>query len=162
VKAVGLRGEVKLLASGDFWEGALASQSLRLRSRKDEHPVQVLESRVHGPGTWVLQVAGAGDRTAAESLVGSELWLAAGATDVTPPDSLRPFQVRGMRVQLADGSPIGEVVDVLALPAQDVLVVRDGAREHLIPQVAAIVLEIDQNAGIVRIDPPPGLLDLGA
>jgi len=153
---------VKLLATGDFWQGALASECLLLRSRTDERSVQVLESRPHGPSTWVLHVADAVDRTTAESIVGSELWLAPGASDVAPPDSLRPFQVRGMRVQLADGSPVGEVVDVLAMPAQDVLVVRDGQREHLIPQVDAIVIEIDRTAGIVRIDPPPGLLDLGA
>jgi 16S rRNA processing protein RimM len=73
---------------------------------------------------------------------------------------LRPFQVRGMRVVLPDGRPLGEVVDVLQMPAQDLLVVRGGGREHLIPNVAPIVRRVDTEARCVEVDPPDGLLDL--
>ena len=46
---------------------------------------------------------------------------------------------------------------------QDLLVVRrpghDGAEETLVPFVKAIVPEVDVAAGLLVIDPPPGLLD---
>ena len=47
-------------------------------------------------------------------------------------------------------------------PAQDRLVVRltDGA-EALVPFVEAIVPTVDIDGGVVVIDAPPGLLDLG-
>ena len=45
---------------------------------------------------------------------------------------------------------------------QDLLVVRraaDQGEEYLIPFVKAIVPEVDVAAGVLVIDPPPGLLD---
>jgi len=45
---------------------------------------------------------------------------------------------------------------------QDLLVVRradDSGGECLVPFVTAIVPEVDVRAGVVVIDPPPGLLD---
>lgn len=160
VKPVGLRGDVKLRQSDDFWEEALGSAHLVMAQGGERRPVRVLTSRAHSPGMWVLRLRGIDDRAAAESAVGAELWLEAGALDVPGPEMLRPFQVRGMRVVRTDGSPVGEVVDILPMPAQDLLVVRDGAREHLIPNVAPIVRRVDIQARCVEVDPPAGLLDL--
>ena len=56
---------------------------------------------------------------------------------------------------------MGVVTDVLHY-GQDLLVVRraDGpGGEYLVPFVKAIVPEVDVRAGLVIIDPPPGLLD---
>jgi len=45
---------------------------------------------------------------------------------------------------------------------QDLLVVRRPAAEDcLVPFVKAIVPEVDVAAGVLVIDPPPGLLDPG-
>jgi 16S rRNA processing protein RimM len=161
VKPVGLRGEVKLRQSADFWDAALASSALRLDRGGERRPVQVRSWRPQGPGLAVLQLADVGDRDAALSVCGADLWLAAGADDVAAPDGLRPFQVRGLRVERVDGTAVGVVADLLPMPAQPVLVVRDGDREHLVPCVPAIVVEVDRDAGVVRIDPPEGLLELG-
>jgi 16S rRNA processing protein RimM len=162
VKPVGLRGELKLAATADFWDEALASAELQLETAGATRPVRVVGARMQAPGTYVLHLADVGDRDAAQALVGADLWLAAGATDVPEPAELRPFQVRGLRVLRADGAPVGEVVDLEALPGQRVLVVQAGERRHLIPMVPSIVLAVDREAGEVRIDPPPGLLELSA
>jgi 16S rRNA processing protein RimM len=61
---------------------------------------------------------------------------------------------------LPDGTRLGSIAGVLQMPAHDVLVVRGGGREYLIPAVEAIVKEVDLEAGRVRIDPPAGLLEL--
>jgi 16S rRNA processing protein RimM len=50
------------------------------------------------------------------------------------------------------------VTDVLHY-GQDLLVVRRAEGECLVPFVKAIVPEVDIEAGLVVIDPPPGLLD---
>ena len=54
------------------------------------------------------------------------------------------------------------VTDVLHY-GQDLLVVErpDDGGEHLVPFVKAIVPEVDVAAGVLVIDPPPGLLDPG-
>ena len=62
-------------------------------------------------------------------------------------------------MRTVDGEPVGELAEVLHLPGQDVLAVRrpDGT-EALVPFVAAMVPSVDLEAGVVLVDPPPGLL----
>jgi 16S rRNA processing protein RimM len=55
---------------------------------------------------------------------------------------------------------VGELRGVEASPAHDLWVVRGPEREHLIPAVPEIVLEVDLDAKRVVIRPPEGLLDL--
>ena len=56
---------------------------------------------------------------------------------------------------------MGVVEDVLH-HGQDTLIVRAESREILVPFVKAIVTSVDVEAGVLVIDPPPGLLDLEA
>ena len=58
------------------------------------------------------------------------------------------------------GREVGRVAGIERGPGQDLWVVSDGAREHLIPAVAEIVVDVDLAARRVVIRPPDGLLDL--
>lgn len=160
VKPVGLRGEVKLRTSADYWDDALQSAGLRVLRAGSPRAVRVLRARPHGPGAVIVTIEGVGTREDAAALVGAELILEGEPADVAPPPGLRSFQVRGMRVCTRAGEEIGRVADVMHLPAHEVLVVRGATRQHLVPHVPAIVIEMDLAAGVIRIDPPPGLLDL--
>jgi 16S rRNA processing protein RimM len=77
-----------------------------------------------------------------------------------PPGQFYPWQLEGCRVVTDDGREVGRVIRIEHSAAQDLWVVSDGAREHLIPAVAEIVLEVDVGAGRVVIRPPDGLLEL--
>jgi 16S rRNA processing protein RimM len=160
VKAIGLRGELKLRVGDDFWEAALGSARLQFEGAAGARAVRVQHARGYGAGTCALRVEGVGDRNAADACVGLDLVLDADVLDVAAPEELRPFQVRGARVLLPDGTLLGRVTDLLQMPAQQILVVQGAERQHWIPKVAPIVQEIDVRAGIVRIQPIPGLLDL--
>lgn len=160
VKAIGLRGEIKLRESNDFWPEALGSGRLILVGKTGSRAVRIESERTHNPGMRVLQLQGIADRDAAESIVGAELVLEADELDVPEPPALRPFQLQGASVLLPDGSVLGSVADLLTMPAHDVLVVQGAEREYLIPVVPEIVKEVDLEAGRVRVDPPAGLLEL--
>ena len=58
------------------------------------------------------------------------------------------------------GDEVGEVAEVLHLPAQDVLAIKrtDGV-EVLVPFVQELVPVVDLDRGSVTVDPRPGLLD---
>lgn len=109
---------------------------------------------------WILRLEGVGSRRAAEALAGAELLL--------PEEELRPLaedeyfhhDLIGCAVETLDGTPVGEVASVMDQAAQDLLVVRDGRREVLVPLVADIVREVDVAGRRIRIAPPPGLLEL--
>ncbi|NBW73362.1 MAG: 16S rRNA processing protein RimM, partial [Microbacteriaceae bacterium] len=78
----------------------------------------------------------------------------------TDPDEFYDHQLIGLTAKLVDGSTVGKVSEVVHLPAQDLLaIVAEPGNEVLVPFVKQIVPEIDILAGIVTLNPPPGLLD---
>ena len=120
----------------------------------------VASARWHS-GQLLVAFAGITDRTAAAELTGS--WLSVDSSqlpEIGGPDEFRDHELIGLSVRTCAGDPVGVVTDVLHY-GQDLLVVRraDGPGECLVPFVKAIVPEVDVRAGVVVIDPPPGLLD---
>jgi 16S rRNA processing protein RimM len=97
------------------------------------------------------------DRSGAEALRGVEL-----VADVDPAeeeDAWYPAQLKGLRVELPDGTAVGQVVSVVAMPAQDLLEIRQpGAPNALVPLVEALVPVVDVDGGLIVIDPPAGLV----
>lgn len=68
----------------------------------------------------------------------------------------------GLRVRDEDGREIGVLKDVMETGANDVYVIdQDDGRELLLPAIRQCVLEVDVEAGFVRIHILEGLLDEG-
>ena len=62
---------------------------------------------------------------------------------------------------VVDGARVGAVTGLVTGEVQDLLqVTLDSGSEALVPFVEEIVPEVDLDAGIVILDPPPGLLTL--
>ncbi len=75
VRPVGLKGEIKLRPSFDFWPEALDSSRLELSLGDERRPVEIRSSRPAGD-CLVLALDGVGDRDAAEAIRGGLLGLA--------------------------------------------------------------------------------------
>jgi 16S rRNA processing protein RimM len=162
----GIRGEVVIGVRTDepdlrFAVGAVLDAS---RSPGDEPAggqLTVASTRWHS-GQLLVAFAGVADRTAAAELTGT--WLSVDSSqlsEIPDPDEFRDHELIGLSVRTSAGDPVGVVTDVLHY-GQDLLVVRraDGQEgEALVPFVKAIVPEVDVDAGVLVIDPPPGLLD---
>ena len=69
------------------------------------------------------------------------------------------YQIIGMDVFTVDGAFVGRVTDIIETGSNDVYVVRDGDREHLIPAVRDVIREIDTARKRIVISPEPGLLE---
>ena len=134
-------------------------------SQGERSQLTVASARWHS-GQLLVAFAGITDRTAAGELTGS--WLSMDSSQLpesTDPDEFRDHELIGLSVRTSAGDAVGVVADVLH-HGQDLLVVRqDGDRdggkagEYLVPFVKAIVPEVDVSAGVLVIDPPPGLLN---
>jgi len=96
---------------------------------------------------------------AAEALIGAELSVPADALPALGPDEIYHFQLVGLDVRTVDGRAVGRIVEIIDMPAHAVCVVRDGARETLVPYVSEIIHEVDVDANLLVIDPPPGLIE---
>jgi len=162
----GIRGEVVIGVRTDepdlrFAVGATvdAGPSADADVSSGSVPLEVASARWHS-GQLLVAFAGITDRTAAGELTGSWLSVDSGQLPAVPdPDEFRDHELIGLSVRTQAGEAVGVVDEVLHY-GQDLLVVRrPGGEESLVPFVKAIVPEVDVAAGILVIDPPPGLLD---
>jgi 16S rRNA processing protein RimM len=158
----GVHGELVVEVRTDDPELRLAVGAVLATEPAAAGPLTVAGRRWHS-GRLLLRFAGFDDRTAAMGLRGTLLVVdSADLGDLPDPDEFRDHQLIGLRVIEPGGEQVGTVADVLH-SGQDLLVVagsgkRAGA-EILIPFVSAIVSDVDIDAGLMRVDPPPGLLD---
>ena len=160
-KAQGLKGEVTVEVRTDDPEARFARGAVLQTDPAGRGPLTVERMRMQGP-RLILGFAGIEDRTRAESLRNTLLVAEVDPDELSDdPDEFFDHQLVGLRVETVDGRRVGVVREMIHLPAQDLFAVRraDG-REVLIPFVADFVPEVDLAARTVRIDPPPGLLEL--
>jgi 16S rRNA processing protein RimM len=160
VKAVGLKGEVKLLPGPDFWPKALDADEFDLISDGAvQRTVQIENIRTKG-GTFILRLSGITNIDLAESVVGNELVISLDSLDkVLMPPELLPCQLVGLEVRLEDGSVKGEIADLLLGSDQKCFIVDNGSERFLVPDVPEVVKEIDIENGFMIVDPPEGLFD---
>jgi len=163
----GIRGELVIGVRTDepdlrFAVGAILGAGEEPDGEADaERTVKVSSTRWHS-GRLLVTFAGIADRTAAGELTGT--WLSVDSSQLPrtgDPDEFRDHELIGLSVRTPDGDPVGVVTDVLH-HGQDLLVVQraGGQRDEcLVPFVKAIVPTVDLAAGVLVVDPPPGLLD---
>ncbi|MBW9205536.1 ribosome maturation factor RimM [Mumia sp. zg.B53] len=161
-RAHGIRGEVSIDLTTDEPERRFAPGSsvvLRPRSGGADQSMSIRSTRPH-QGRLLVMFDAVPDRTAAEALRGAQ--IIADVDETERPDDPEEFydhQLEGLRV-LSGGVERGTVNQVLHLPGQDMLAVErlDGT-EVLVPFVAALVPEVDLEAGVVQVTEVAGLLD---
>jgi 16S rRNA processing protein RimM len=162
VKAFGIKGELKFVASDDFWPDTLDSKRLVMQSLKrgevERRPMAIERWRPHGHN-FVVRLKHVADRNDAEAEVGGELFIDVNNLDVDLPDEERPFQVVGSTVRLEDGNTIGRVTSVIHSAAHNVYEVTGDSGVVLIPAVPEFVVARDTDTAEIIIRPIPGLLD---
>jgi 16S rRNA processing protein RimM len=89
-------------------------------------------------------------------------FLAVAREDVlpAPEGSFYPWEMAGAAVETPDGRRVGEFVRVEGTEAQPLWVVAENGREHLVPAVPEIVVEVNRAERRIVFDPPEGLLEL--
>jgi len=161
----GIRGEVTVEPWTDEPDERFApGAALSVAPMDGEPPVsELVVDRSHWhSGRLLVQFAGVSDRNRAEELRGLELSIERD-DDAVPddPDEYYDSALVGCAVALEDGTPVGEVSEVVHLPGQDLLAVRTpDSRDVLVPFVEAIVPSVDVPGRRIVITPPPGLLDV--
>lgn len=149
-RAVGLRGEVAVEPLTDQPERLRAGLGVRIGS--DAYEIDGVRPTARG---LTVKLAGVDDRERAEQLRGAYLEVDGGDVAALPAGRYYHWQLVGLEVFSPTGAKIGDLVDVLAYPANDVYVVRDGTQETLVPAVKDIVRDIDIAAGRIVVDMPP-------
>lgn len=117
-----------------------------------------LESARPHRGMALLKVEGVVDVDAALALRGMCLYLPASELPRLHEGELYSFELVGMTCESELGERLGVVVEVVEMPAGDVLRVKpDDGPDFLVPAVGDIVRQVDLLRGRLVIDDRPGL-----
>jgi len=158
----GVRGDVRVLLQTDRPErfDGLRECVLWDPATDARTPARIRSARRQGDDVVLISLAGYDTPEAARVLMGRLIALPRAQAVPAPPGHAYPWQLAGCRVELEDGRVVGELRGIEPSPAHDLWVVRGPEREHLIPAVPEIVLEVDLDAKRVVIRPPEGLLEI--
>jgi len=108
--------------------------------------------KVHGDGLVVL-LDGIADRSGAEALKGAYVAAPREALPAPAEDEYYWGDLVGLRVLNTADEKLGEVAGLIETGANDVLrVVAEDGTERLLPFVGAVVLKVETDAGLIRVE----------
>ncbi|MEE4241961.1 MAG: ribosome maturation factor RimM [Desulfopila sp.] len=160
-KPHGLRGEVKVSAySGDSGTLLNYSRVVLVDKRKNVSPALTIEkARIQGKGA-ILKLETVNDRERAEALYGFGILIDKSDLPLLDADEYYWHHLYNRPVCTQSGEDLGTVASIFSNGAQDIMVVKNGKREFLIPLIDAIV--IDDTEERIIVSPPPGLLEINS
>jgi 16S rRNA processing protein RimM len=160
VRTHGLKGEVVAELLTDFPERFEDIDQLISVAPSGERSLIQLEDYWFQKDRVVLKLAGYDDVDRAKELVGYDFAVHESERVPLGEDEFYDWELEGCTVKVGEKN-IGQVRSVMRTGGAEILVVAgDSGKEHLIPLAASIVVEVDEVAKSIVVDPPEGLLDL--
>ena len=160
--AHGIRGGLKVHSYAETTEIYRVGEGLRVAAPDGKRRIMtLLWIKAHGRGLR-MGLEAIDDRTQAEGLVGSMLFVEKTRLPALDEDTYYWFELVGLNVVDSAGQRLGTLERVIPTAANDVYVVSDDGdgrrREILVPAVAAVVRRIDLEARTMIVDLPQGLI----
>lgn len=163
VAAHGLRGALKVYSLSDFPERFEEIEEIWLLTDPDAEtargPFRVLEAQPYKGKTWLIELEGVEDRTAAEAFGKPFIGLPADQALELPEDTFYARDLIGFDVVDTAGNALGHVSELIQ-SHQDLIVLKTPAgTEHWIPFVKELVPEVDVAGRKLVVAPIEGLLE---
>lgn len=163
-KPHGVKGDVLVLPLTDAPDQVFVTgRKLLVMDRQGKltgEELEITKSREYHRA-WLLHFKGLDDRTPVEVLNGRVLSIEVGEARPLADGEFYFHELRGMRVQLKDKTPVGTAHSVYEAPQGLLFGVRsDEGKEHLIPFNPDHVRRVDRGEQMITITPPEGLLDI--
>jgi len=146
----GVRGWIKVSPQTEAIDGLLGYRTWWIARGDDWQEHKLVEGRAHGAGL-VAHLEGFDDRDKAAAIAG---WRVAVPRVALPPAQEGEYywcDLVGMTVVNLQDDVLGQVAEIFATGANDVLVVR-GDRERLIPFVASVVRQVEVEKARLVVD----------
>src|SRR5690554_2424038 len=155
-RAHGLKGEVSVEVRTDIPEERFAPGEIYETEPAAAGPLTVTASRTQG-GRWYVRFAEVTSKEQADAVRDAELMIDGAESDED--GAWYVHELVGLTAIRPNGEILGTVTDLLSMPAQDLLEIKqaDGHRA-MIPFVDEFVPEVDMDAETITLTPPYGLL----
>jgi 16S rRNA processing protein RimM len=159
-RAHGVRGRILLVPYNEDSQELVRIVSLWLRPKEGEpRRFEVGKAERVSLG-YLVALRGISDRDAAAALRGQEALVDRAELPAPGEDELYAADLVGMSTVDQAGTERGEVVGLETAGLQELLRLRNGQRESLVP--LSLVREVDEAARKITIDAPEGLFELEA
>lgn len=160
-KAHGIKGELKLLPFSGDGKSITQHHELTLITAKNKIlPVFSVSKARIGKKEVLVQLEGINDRTQAETYSGCGILVLKQDLPPLADDEYYLHELEGLTVITVDGETVGRVKSFFDNGVQDILVVKKGKKEFLIPLIPGMIVERDESC--LTIAPPPGLLEVNS
>jgi 16S rRNA processing protein RimM len=106
----------------------------------------------------LLQLDGCVSREMARLLTGSDIYVEREALPPAPAGEFYWWDLEGLTVFTENGECLGRVEEFFPTGSNEVLVVRKGQQETLLPFIKEVILAVDATQGIMQVHVIPGLL----
>jgi 16S rRNA processing protein RimM len=152
VGVFGVEGWVKIESYADPRPRIFKYRPWFVTAAAGEKEFDGVDGRTQGKG-MIAKLPGIADRDAAAGLLGAEIRVLRSALPKPKRGEYYWIDLEGLVVSNTEGVALGRVSHLFATGANDVLVVRDGERERLIPYVTGqFVREVDLESGRIVVD----------
>lgn len=151
--AHGVRGEIRIKS---YTADPMALPDYAgLSDRTGARAFRIESARPVKDDIIVARLKGVADRSAAEALTNTEIYIDRAAL---PPPEEEEFYIAdliGMRAQRVDGAPFGVIANVLNFGAGDILdIALEGGGSKLVPFTRACAPHVDVKGRLVTVEPP--------
>jgi 16S rRNA processing protein RimM len=162
VRPHGIRGEVIVDLKRDLLDHVTEGAELQVTSRSGEESRREVERVRDHQGRLIIKFKGCETRDDAEGLRAFTIWMA--REEIGPLEPGRWFvqDIVGIAVFTEEGEHLGELTEVMSLPANDVYVVKGGEGEILLPATEEVIREVDLERGRMLVHLIEGLRQGGA
>lgn len=147
----GVKGWLKVMSYTSPRENILHYTPWQLKLKDTWREVSVQEWKAHHKGLTIA-LEGIDDRDMAKALTGADITVLRSQLKELPKGEYYQEDLLDMQVINREGRTLGRVKEIMETGANEVLVIV-GEGRHLVPLVwRRYVLEINQDAGVIRVD----------
>jgi 16S rRNA processing protein RimM len=147
----GIKGWLKLQVFTETPDSLDAYASWLLKGASGWEEFELEELSVNTKGV-IAKLKGCDDRTAAEKLVKREIGIPREALESTGEGEIFWFDLIGCEVVNTAGNVLGKIETLMETGANDVLVVKQGSDEMLIPVIEDVLVKVDRDAKRVTVN----------
>jgi 16S rRNA processing protein RimM len=153
----GLKGKIKIIPFGDSFKRFLSYTHLIIG--KNGSPIEILGAQDRR-SFYIIEIAGFTSISQVEPFKGETLYIKREQLEEPKEDEYYWRDLMGLKVMDAQGTLLGEVVDIFSTGSNDVYVV-DKTKQYYIPATRDVIKEISLDKGCITIDASllEGLLD---
>ena len=166
VRPFGRDGALLVELHGEDLSNLVAAEQVRLEGSPGKIPHRIRSVRQAGAARdgrarahlWLEGLAG---HERADLWRGAHLSLPESAIQPLPEGEFYWREIIGLRARRAAGREVGWIEEIWPTASNDVLVVRGGGHQYLVPALRELLVRVDLGAGEIWLDPPVGLLEDG-